>query len=247
MNHGQSRLHVLVAVLALFVAGMGLMPTASAAETKAQKLIVAIGPKSKQALLEAFSEFGVTSSLYPNEAADDGAEAFVADMQKASVLMMFHGGGKRLKELMMTPKVVTELKAFLARGGVIYCGYKAAGNGNGFLKPLGATPLARIDKMKLGYFAAIPASPESTLKDIPEAYPFRCYGVWTAAPAKIKPLLVLEKDKDASPLLMEEGVQGKGRIVYSQLLTFLQWTKGPRYKPRHQKKVALLMDLMLKP
>lgn len=88
----------------------------------------------------------------------------------------------------------------------------------------------------------IPAEDNSILKNVEE--PYRGHSGWKKHIKPFKPLIVMKDDKEAVMLLMQENVIGSGRIIYSNLIDFLLYGKGEKWRKKRHKNIKNLIGLM---
>jgi hypothetical protein len=226
---------VLLLFICIFVGG-----TCSGSQ---KKMIALLKDASNPGYFPAFKEFGVETILYDKKKLENkGLEIFIGDLENANVLAITNKSKDAWRIIADNDDCRKALRKFLRRGGTVFCDYKSAGNGNGFLYCLGAIGLPWTDSSCSVFADGKAYDEKSPLADVPEVY--RGHGGWIKYIHPFKKLVVMKEKPEAAMLLMQENVNGKGRIIYSLLIDFLLWNKSEKMREKRKKNVEALLNLI---
>lgn len=208
-----------------------------------RKMIALLKDSSKPGHFPALKEFGVETVLYDkNKLEKNGLSSFIDNLKDANVLTITNKSKDAWRMIADNDNCRKALRKFLSRGGTVFCDYNSAGNGNGFLYCLGGVELPWIDS-SCSFFADGKAyDGKSPLAEAPEVY--RGHGGWIKYIHPFKKLVVMKEKPEAAMLLMQENVNGKGRIIYSLLIDFLLWNKNDKMRKKRKKNIELLLNLI---
>lgn len=208
-----------------------------------RKMIALLKDSSKPGYFPALKEFGVETDFYDKTKIEkEGVVTFIKDLKDTNVLDITNKSKSAWRLIVDHDSARKALREFLARGGTVFCDYKAASNGNGFLYCLGAVELPWSDSSCSSFADGIAFDKNSILGSVQE--PFRGHGGWIKYIRPFKKLIVIKERPEAALLLMQENVNGKGRIIYSLLIDFLLWAKNDKMKKAREKHIKALLEII---
>lgn len=207
-----------------------------------KNMIAFIGDETQKKDYAVYSEFGIDVSYYNTDILQkEHLDQFLNALKTADVIEISKKEKKTWNKLIQDKKFLQGIKTFLANGGIIFCNYNTSKNGNEFLQSLGIEPLNMVGSDTIRFSNAVPPEPDSPFQHVDT--PFRGHSGWKNYPKAFRPILVMEGDRDAAMLLLQDNVLGKGKIIYSNLIDFLLWQKK-KEKIRRKKNIELLIKLL---
>lgn len=215
--------------------------TASCFAAERTMLVMLKNVKKKKHLIN-LKNLDVNVIIYDKAKIDaDKGASLLKDLEKANVLTLTRGGRDIWVEMSQNDAFKKGVMDFLGKGGTIFCDYKTSGNSNNFMKFTKAAKLPFLDKLSLDFDNGVVTDKNSPMASVKNTY--RGFGGWLVK-EPLKKILVMKENPDVAMLVMQENVNKKGRIVYSQLIDFLLWVKNERYRKRREQNIKLLLDLL---
>jgi len=172
--------------------------------------------------MSTFSLYNIKVSQYTAEDVEKtvGTE-LEDDLVKCRVLFLAPKSSAAVRAVFGNTKYHKPLRAFLARGGTIYFGrssyYRSATE---FLKSLGITEPSLCEKSTSKSYAAELTDEGQILGEKPNKVGREFsggYGAWIEVPPGLNVLARMKDEPKAAALVEKQGVEGKGRILFSQL------------------------------
>lgn len=215
----------------------------SAETTKKPLMMILVDNTKNNKAYTNLTEFGIDVIVFKKTSYEkDKGKSILENLPKCSVVF--------IKSRMLWREIIEyhtgreALRDFLRKGGTFFCGYGATGNGNRlmfFIKEAAEVPW--VDPSTHRFSDGIAKDKNSFLADIDQ--PFRGHSGWKSYIKPFKPLVVMQDDPEAVMLLMQENVLGDGRIIYSNLIDFLLYGKGEKWRKRRHKNIKALINLMV--
>jgi len=166
-------------------------------------------------------EYGLERRNFGKSTLQDG---FVDALGQARMLVVARDAAEQAeKYLFGVPAYQAAIRDFLTRGGVLMFQYHGLPDGQGmraYLKSLGVVhPGATEGKY---YTLEIPAGTDHRIVRSPHKLKSRegtkaAYGWWSNRPAGQTALFSVRGDPDKAAMLVQDGVQGKGTVIFSRI------------------------------
>lgn len=191
-------------------------------------VFVLCGKKEK---IKAFGFYNIRAFYYTarNISQTVGTEV-EDDLAKSKVLWVGRGSADAATLLFGNKKYRKALKSFLSRGGVIFFDYNTYSYGAKFLSQIGVKPLSGGSKATRKYYKGKLTPAGAFLREKPNkiksAFFSGGFSGWENVPAGMKTLARMDIEPFAAVLLEQDGVEGGGRVYFSQLANLMS-QRGP--------------------
>ncbi|OGV51826.1 MAG: hypothetical protein A2017_18975 [Lentisphaerae bacterium GWF2_44_16] len=237
IDYNKSVFAILCIIHLLIFSNTNLLST----DTLEPRMIVFLSDISHKEHFTGLKTFGINMLFYDEKTIiRDGVENFLGELKNTQVLTITQKSKSAWRKLTDYDSAREAIRKFVADGGTIFCDYKSASNGNDFLFFLGVCGLPWESSSRANFEDGISADENL----IPADLSFRGHGGWNEYIRPFKKLLVMKQHPDTAMLLMQENVNGKGRVIYSNLIEFLLWSKNDKMKKLKEKNVETLLNLI---